>query len=102
MSEVAPPRDRLHIAAIVAGWLAVVPLTVLLAYWAFLFVTLQGSERIQLITPGGLFFYTGLIWLVLALIAIILGALRPRPRLPVALGAIALAEIALGVLGLFS
>lgn len=102
MSEVAPPRDRVRIAAIVAGWLAVIPLTVLLAYWGFLFATLQGSDRIQLTTPGGLFFYTGLIWFVLAITAIILGARRPRPRLPVILGVIALAEIALGVLGLFS
>jgi hypothetical protein len=93
-----PARARL--VAMICGWVAVIPQSALLLWSLVLRVTLSGSDRILLLTPGALHAYSAIAWIAFAIAAIVLGV-RARSRLPIVLGAIAFVEVAIGIALLF-
>lgn len=82
--------------ATVCGAAASLALTALIVWWAVSIAVLRGDDRIYLLNPLVVFVTTGLVWAVLAVIAVVLGA-RTRRRGAVLLGSIALVEVAAGV-----
>lgn len=96
---VPTPSPRTDRAALVFGWIAVVPLAVLAAVWVFSVATLEGSDRFQMLNLLVVFAAIGGLCLALGILAIVFGGWGAR-RLPVALGwsAIALIGVCLGCL----
>lgn len=87
-------KDRRRIAAVLCASAALLPLVALTGVWVQLLLTLEGGDRVYLLNPLVGFGVSGLLWLALAVIGLVLGRRSSRPRLPTGLAIAALAVFA--------
>lgn len=90
-------KDRRRIAAVICASAALLPLAALTGVWLQLLLTLEGGDRVYLLNPLVGFGVSGLVWLALAVIGLVLGRRSSRPGLPTGLAIAALAVFAIGL-----
>ncbi len=79
------PKDRRRLAAVLCASAALLPLLALTGVWLQMLLTLEGGDRVLLLNPLVGFGVSGLLWLGLAIVALVLARRATRRRLPTAL-----------------
>ncbi len=85
------PKDRRRLAAVLCASAALLPLLALTGVWLQMLLTLEGGDRVLLLNPLIGFGASGLLWLGLAVVALVLARRTTQRRLPTALAGAALA-----------
>ncbi|GMA29509.1 hypothetical protein [Arenivirga flava] len=98
------PKDRRRLAAVLCASAALLPLLALTGVWLQMLLTLEGGDRVLLLNPLVGFGVSGLLWLGLAIVALVLVRRATRRRLPTALAGAAIllfvADLALAAITL--
>ncbi len=79
------PKDRRRLAAVLCASAALLPLLALTGVWLQMLLTLEGGDRVLLLNPLVGFGVSGLLWMGLAIVALVLARRAERRRLPIAL-----------------
>lgn len=88
------PKDRRRLAAVLCASAALLPLLALTGVWLQMLLTLEGGDRVLLLNPLVGFGVSGLLWLGLSIVALVLARRATRRRLPTTLASAALALFA--------
>lgn len=95
-----PPSSPQRTAAIVLAYVAVVPLTLIWVVFLAMIISLDGPSQMAALLPMAAFAFTGWLWALLAIIALLLTKGEQRRAHPITVAVIALAEAVLA-LGFF-
>lgn len=98
MSSPRLPRDRRRTASIVLSAISLTALTLILLWTFGLNATVSGASSMVVLLPIAVFWFSSVIWGILAFIALGLGATTSRPSLPCLLAVGVLLEIVVGLL----